>query len=93
MPLLAQCPAAIRAGTTISGIVANLDIAPTFLEAAGVAVPTGLDGRSVWPLLQGKGAAPREEVYQPTAQTRHRCPAPNRCGVVDFTGPGCTLEA
>ncbi|MEK7407979.1 MAG: sulfatase [Acidobacteriota bacterium] len=37
-------------------LVLNLDLAPTFLECAGVAPPTVLHGRSLWPLL--RGAAP-----------------------------------
>jgi len=62
VPLIAQCPAAIPAGTTVRQIVANIDIAPTLLEAAGVAVPAGLDGRSFWPLARGASVPRREEL-------------------------------
>ena len=55
VPLLAQCPELFHGGTTIDKVVAGLDIMPTVLDAAGVAVPAGLDGRSMLPLLTGKG--------------------------------------
>ena len=35
-------------------MVAGLDIMPTVLEAAGAAIPQGLDGRSMLPLLRGE---------------------------------------
>lgn len=61
VPLMVQCPAVIRGGSKVTQVVANLDIMPTLLEAAGVAVPSGLDGRSFWPLAQGKSVPWREE--------------------------------
>lgn len=61
VPLIVQCPAVIPAGKPITSLVANLDIAPTLLEAAGAPVPTGLDGRSFWPLLRGQKMTPRAE--------------------------------
>jgi N-acetylglucosamine-6-sulfatase len=54
VPLLMQCPELIKAGTVISQIVANIDLAPTLLEAAGLEAPSGIDGRSFLPLLQGR---------------------------------------
>ena len=41
-------------GRAVKQVVANIDIAPTLLEAAGVAVPDGLDGRSFLPLVRGE---------------------------------------
>ena len=35
----------------------NLDFAPTFLEAAGAAVPADMQGRSLLPLLRGEAPA------------------------------------
>lgn len=40
--------------------VSNADILPTICEAAGAEMPLGAQGRSLWPMLQGK-AFPREE--------------------------------
>lgn len=62
VPMLAQCPSAIKPGTVINQVVANIDIAPTLLEFAGVTVPEGLDGRSFWPLLKGDSIPWRSEL-------------------------------
>ena len=51
-----------RAGGTLNEVVANLDIMPTVLEAAGVRAPDDLDGRSFLPLLQKKQTAWRDSL-------------------------------
>ena len=43
----------IAPGTKVGQIVANIDIAPTLLDLAGVTVPNIMDGRSFAPLLKG----------------------------------------
>jgi arylsulfatase A-like enzyme len=58
MPLLVRWPAVVRAGSRPEGMVLNVDFAPTFLEAAGVAVPEVMQGRSALPILRGE--APRD---------------------------------
>ena len=62
VPLLARCPALFKAGQTIPQVVANLDIMPTVLEAAGVPAPVGGDGASFLPLLQGKRVPWRDSL-------------------------------
>jgi len=62
VPLLARCPALFKAGQTITQVVANLDIMPTVLEAAGLPAPAGGDGASFLPLLQGKRVAWRDSL-------------------------------
>jgi N-acetylglucosamine-6-sulfatase len=54
MPLLMRYPKVIKAGTVRDEFALNIDIAPTFLELAGVSVPSSMQGRSLVPLLQGK---------------------------------------
>lgn len=51
--MLVRYPASIKAGSVVPQIVANIDIAPTLLEAAGIAVPGHMDGASFWGLAQG----------------------------------------
>jgi N-acetylglucosamine-6-sulfatase len=43
----------LPAGKTVEEVVANIDIAPTILEAAGL-TPPALDGRSFLPLARGE---------------------------------------
>ncbi|HVR28382.1 MAG TPA: sulfatase [Thermoanaerobaculia bacterium] len=46
--------------------VSLVDVLPTLLDAAGIALPDGLDGVSLWPLLTGTGelAEPRQLVAE-----------------------------
>ncbi|KJK12944.1 sulfatase [Terrabacter sp. 28] len=53
MPFVLSYPAAIPTGRPFDRIVTNADIAPTLLEAAGVAVPARMQGRSFWGELTG----------------------------------------
>jgi arylsulfatase A-like enzyme len=50
MPLIVRWPRVIRPGTRSSALTQNIDFGPTFLEAAGVAVPRAMHGRSLMPL-------------------------------------------
>lgn len=52
VPLVAWAPGRFRPGSRPE-MALNLDLAPTFLEAAGAAVPPGMHGRSLMPLLAG----------------------------------------
>jgi N-acetylglucosamine-6-sulfatase len=54
VPLLMQCPELFKGGAVVDKMVANLDIAPTILDAAGLVPPENLDGKSFLPLAQGK---------------------------------------
>jgi arylsulfatase A-like enzyme len=53
-PLLVRWPAVARPGSVSQQIVSHLDLAETFLEAAGVPIPSRMQGRSLLPLLQGE---------------------------------------
>ena len=52
MPFLVRYPAAIPAGSTSERIATNVDFAPTFLDYAGVASPSYMQGTSLRPLLE-----------------------------------------
>jgi arylsulfatase A-like enzyme len=56
-PLLVRWPGVVKAGGVNKDMVSNLDFAETFLEAAGVAVPGEMQGRSLVPLLKGRAPA------------------------------------
>ncbi len=53
MPFLARYPRAIKAGTVSSDIACNVDFAPTFLDFAGLTLPSYMQGRSMRPVLEG----------------------------------------
>lgn len=62
-PLLARGPG-IKAGIAPEQFVANVDLAPTFLDLAGVPIPASMQGRSLAPLLRGDAPADwRTSVY------------------------------
>jgi N-acetylglucosamine-6-sulfatase len=54
VPLLGVCPKLWKPGTKLQQVVANIDIAPTILEAAGLKTPKQMDGRSFLQLAAGK---------------------------------------
>ena len=60
VPLLMQCPAMIKEGTVVDQVVANIDIAPTIMEAMGLKKPAHMDGESFLPLTQGTSIPWRE---------------------------------
>jgi len=62
VPLLVWWPGQIREAMTITEPVANIDIAPTFLDLAGLPVPPGMDGQSFLPLMEGKEIEWRNEL-------------------------------
>jgi N-acetylglucosamine-6-sulfatase len=62
VPLLMQCPELFKGGTVVEQMVANLDLAPTILEAAALQPPEGLDGKSFLRLAQGKSVPWRDAL-------------------------------
>ncbi|HUT24505.1 MAG TPA: sulfatase [Sumerlaeia bacterium] len=53
MPFLVRYPREIEAGTVNKDIILNTDFAPTFLDYAGQATPSDMQGRSFRPALTG----------------------------------------
>ena len=66
IPMLAWAPGWIEAGSTVEGLVRNIDLAPTLLELAGTDSPIDMDGVSFLDLLTGGGGAStdREFLYE-----------------------------
>jgi N-acetylglucosamine-6-sulfatase len=62
VPMLMQCPQLFKAGSTVEQVVANIDIAPTILEAAGLKAPKHMAGKSFIAAAQGKTSGWRESL-------------------------------
>lgn len=58
MPFLIRYPDKIKAGEVCENIICNVDFAPTFLDMAGLAIPSYMQGKSIQPLL--KSEAPQD---------------------------------
>jgi arylsulfatase A-like enzyme len=70
IPLLMKFPDTMRVkqGRVLEEPVELMDIMPTLLEAAGVAVPPSVDGRSLLPLLRGQATSWRDHVHGECAE-------------------------
>ena len=62
-PLLVRYPKEIAAGTAVDKLVQNLDLAPTFLDYAGLEVPSDMQGESFRQLVSGETDTWRDAVY------------------------------
>lgn len=62
VPLIARGPG-IKAGITPDQFVANIDLAPTFLDLAGLPVPRSMQGRSIAPLLRGESPSDWRQTF------------------------------
>jgi arylsulfatase A-like enzyme len=54
MPLIVRWPGVTAPGSTSNAMVSNLDLAETFLDIAGVEIPSDMQGESFVPLLEGE---------------------------------------
>ncbi len=62
-PLIARGPG-VKAGSVPTQFVANIDLAPTFVDLAGLPVPDSMQGRSLAPILRGESPTDwRTSVY------------------------------
>ena len=61
VPMLVQCPEIIKGGTVVEEMIANIDVAPTIMEAMSLKKPAHMDGESFLPLVQGKTIPWREQ--------------------------------
>jgi arylsulfatase len=63
VPLIIRWPGHFKAGAKMDALVELVDVAPTLLEAAGIPIPSGMQGRSLMPLLTGQTQSHRDSVY------------------------------
>ncbi|MEH3108165.1 MAG: sulfatase [Sphingomonas fennica] len=62
VPMLMRCPA-LFGPATVDRVVANIDVAPTMLAAAGLEAPAGMAGADMLPLIGGAADVPwRQEL-------------------------------
>jgi len=76
VPMIAHCPELFKGGTTVSEVVANIDVAPTVLEAAGLHPPSTMDGRSFLGLMEGKKMEWRDSLLYEYYWERNFPPTP-----------------
>ena len=53
VPLIMQWPDQFQANQRADGLMELTDIAPTLLDAAGIKIPTAMQGKTLLPILQG----------------------------------------
>lgn len=63
VPLLVWAPGMIKPHSVIPQMVLNIDLAPTFLDVAGIPEPSQMQGKSFLPLLKGENVAWRDKVF------------------------------
>lgn len=91
VPLMIRFPARIPAGTVRSEQVLDIDLAPTFLDLAGVPIPRYFQGKSVLPLVGMPNPEFRKEWYyeyfewpNPEAVRPHRGIRTERYKLIDY---------
>ncbi|MEM8955778.1 MAG: sulfatase [Verrucomicrobiota bacterium] len=87
VPLVISGPG-VRGGRVVDDLTSLTDLAPTFLEAAGIDAPEVMTGRSLWPVLESdeEGLVDAERTRVFTGRERHvdnaradYKPYPQRC--------------
>jgi N-sulfoglucosamine sulfohydrolase len=73
VPLAVRWPATVKSGRTIEDFVSLTDLAPTFLEIAGIPIPTDMTGKSLTPILSSdkSGRIVTERDYVLVGKERH----------------------
>lgn len=95
-PLLIRWPGTVKPGSTNKDLVSVLDLAPTFLEAAGIEVPAEVQGKSITSILKGQTPADwRKSFYYhyyeypgPHSVRRHYGVVTDQYKLVYFYEPG-----
>jgi arylsulfatase A-like enzyme len=85
VPLVVRWPARGARGARVESFVSLVDLAPTFLDLAGIPAPAATTGRSLVPLLEGSATGDRAGA---AAADRARPAVANRAGARDFVIAG-----
>lgn len=62
VPLVFYWPKQIKEGRKTDELASLMDLMPTALDAVGIQIPEGLDGRSLLPLLEGASEGPHDHL-------------------------------
>ena len=81
VPLVARFPKRLAAGRKSDRLVSTLDLAPTFLDLAGLAVPDTMMGASLLPLFADEGTPWRDRLLYEYFQEAPGPAVPTMLGV------------
>jgi len=82
VPLIVRWPGRVEPGRASSELVSGEDLAPTFLEAAGVAVPGEMTGKSFLKHLDGEETTGRQHIF--AERGAHHIYLPKHTGAFDL---------
>lgn len=71
MPMAVRWGEAVRGGQVVDALVSFEDLAPTFLQAAGLSIPEHMTGRSLIPLLTGGTSTSSHREFVVMGLERH----------------------
>ena len=63
VPMIIRWPSNIKANQRIPGMVQQVDIMPTILQAADIDIPCDLDGKSLWPVICSEELETHSKVF------------------------------
>jgi len=63
VPMLVWAPGMVKAHSVLPQMILNIDLAPTFLDIAGISEPSQMQGRSFLPLLKGAKIGWRDKIF------------------------------
>ncbi|MBI2950057.1 MAG: sulfatase [Verrucomicrobia bacterium] len=82
VPLIARWPGHVKPGSTTAELISGEDLAPTFLQAVGVAAANEMTGRSFLKLLAGQPVESRKYVF--AERGAHGSGLPNNSAAFDL---------
>lgn len=89
--LIMRWPKGFSGGRECSHLLSNVDLAPTVLDAAGVPIPDGIQGRSFLAALRDEAYSPRSWIFAETNTSPWnlgRCIRTERYKYITNTRPG-----